>query len=146
MTPDDKPFTPWENIMKNCTLRNSKEALVAAVAALSLVSAVATVSLAPQMAQAADAVDSRTVTVRYSDLNLNTEVGVAALYNRIRHAAEQVCGKVDSLRLDEVATARPCVNHSIASSVGAVGNAQLTTVLMAHVQGLSKPVMVASQR
>lgn len=58
MAPDDKPFTPGE-IMKAFTLRNSNEALVAAVAALSLFSAVVTVTLAPRMAQAADVVDSR---------------------------------------------------------------------------------------
>lgn len=130
--------------MKTFTLRNSNEALVAAVAALSLVSAVATVSLAPRMARAADVVDSRAVTVHYSDLNMNTEAGVAALYNRIRHAAEQICGKADSRRLDEVATAQDCVNQSIASSVGAVGNAQLTTAFMAHLNGSPKPVIVAS--
>ena len=132
--------------MKAFTLHNSNEALVAAVAALLLVSAAAMVFLAPQMARAADVVDGRTVTVHYSDLNTNTEAGVAALYNRIRHAAEQVCGKVDSRRLDEVATTRACVNKSIASSVSAVGNAQLTTVFMAHINGSSKPVMVASLR
>jgi UrcA family protein len=115
--------------MKTFTLRNSNEALVAAVAAFSLLSAVATVCLAPQMARAADVVDSRAVTVRYSDLNMNTEAGVASLYDRIRHAAEQVCGKVDSRRLDELAMAQTCVNHAIASSVSAVGNAQLTAAV-----------------
>jgi len=130
--------------MKTFTLRHSKEALVAAVAALSLVSAVTTVSLVPQMAQAAGVVDSRAVTVHYSDLNMNTEAGVAALYNRIRHAADQVCGKVDSRRLDEVAAAQACVDHSIASSVSAVANAQLTAVFTAHVNGSPSPVLVAS--
>lgn len=132
--------------MKTFTLRRSNEALAAAVAAFSLLSAVATVSLAPRMAQAADVVDSRTVTVRYSDLNMNTEAGVAALYNRISHAAEQVCGKVDARRLEEVATAQACVTHAIASSVVAVGSAQLTTVFLAHVNGSPKPMMVATLR
>jgi hypothetical protein len=49
--------------MKTLTLRNSNEALVAAVAALSLFSAVVTITLAPRMAQAAYVADSRAVAI-----------------------------------------------------------------------------------
>jgi UrcA family protein len=132
--------------MKTFTLRSSNKVLVAAVVALSLGSAVATVTLVPQLALAADGADSRSLTVHYSDLNMNTEAGVASLYSRIRHAAEQVCGKVDTRRLDEVTAAQACVNQAIASSVNAVGNAQLDREYMARVSGAPKLIYVASTR
>jgi UrcA family protein len=126
--------------MKTFTLRNSKNVLFAAVAALSFASMA-------QMAQAADVITDRPAqTVRYSDLNLNTDAGVVTLYNRIHHAAEQVCGNVDGRRLEQVAAARTCVNKAMAASVSAVGNTQLTQVFMTHSNDSPKPVMVASLR
>lgn len=125
--------------MKSVTLGNSKNFVFAAVAAVSLGSVA-------QFAQA-DSVDSRRArTVHYSDLNMNTEAGVAALYNRIRHAAQQVCGEVDSRRLNEAAAAQACVNHAIASSVAAVGNTQLDQEFMARVRAAPKLIYVASTR
>jgi len=140
MTPDDKPFTSRETDMKTFTLRNSKNCLFAAVAAVSFASGA-------QLAQAADVVNDRpALTVRYSDLNLDTQAGAAALYLRIRHAAEQVCGKTDSRRLDEMVVAQDCMNKAIASSVSAVGNAQLTSQYVARVGKAPKQMVLASAR
>jgi UrcA family protein len=126
--------------MKTFTLRNSKNVLFAAVATVSFASVA-------QMALAADVLNDRPAqTVRYSDLNLNTDAGVVTLYNRIHHAAEQVCGNVDSRRLEQVAASQACVNKAMAASVSAVGNTQLTQVFMTHSNGSPKPVMVASLR
>ena len=126
--------------MTTFTLRNSKNVLFAAIAAVSFGSVA-------QMAQAADVINDRPArTVRYSDLNLNTDAGVVTLYNRIHHAAEQVCGNVDSRRLEQVAAAQACVNTAMAASVSAVGSTQLTQVFMARSSGSPKPVMVASLR
>jgi UrcA family protein len=126
--------------MKTFTLRNSKNVIFAAVAVMSLTSLV-------QMAQAADLLnDKPTVTVRYSDLNLDTQAGAAALYQRIRHAAEQVCGKVDSRRLDEVVAVQTCTDKAVASSVSAVGNAQLTSQYTARIGKAPKQIVVASLR
>jgi UrcA family protein len=125
--------------MKTFTLSNNRNLVFAAVAAVSLVSVA-------QFAQA-DSADSRSaLTVHYSDLNMNTEAGVAVLYNRIRHAAQQVCGEVDPRRLDEVAAAQACVNHAIAASVAAVGNTQLDQEFMARVHAAPKLIYVASTR
>jgi hypothetical protein len=55
---------------------------------------------------------------RYSDLNLDTQAGAAALYQRIRHAAEQVCGKTDSRRLDQLAAAREAPGNGVMVSRG----------------------------
>ena len=125
--------------MKAFTLSNGKKFVFAAVAAVSLASVA-------QFAQA-DSIDGRmALTVHYSDLNMNTEAGVATLYNRIRHAAQQVCGEVDSRRLDEAAAAQSCVNHAIAVSVAAVGNTQLDQEFMARVHAAPKLIYVASTR
>ena len=125
--------------MKNFTLSNGKNFVFAAVAALSLVSVA-------QFAQAGSVDGAPALTVRYSDLNMNTEAGVASLYNRIRHAAQQVCGAVDSRRLDEAAAAQACVHQAIAASVAAVGNTQLDQVFMARVHAAPKLIYVASTR
>ena len=125
--------------MKSFTLSNSKSFVFAAVAAASLVSVA-------QFAQA-DSVDGRAaLTVHYSDLNMNTEAGVASLYNRIRHAAQQVCGEVDPRRLDKATAAQACVDHAIAVSVAAVGNTQLDREFMARVHAAPKLIYVASTR
>jgi UrcA family protein len=126
--------------MKTFTLRNSKNILFTAVAAVTFVSVA-------QMAQAADVAGARpALTVHYSDLNLDTPAGAAVLYQRIRHAAEQVCGKVDSRRLDEMVVAQSCMDKAIASSVSAVGNAQLTSQYVARVGKASKQIVLASAR
>ncbi len=126
--------------MKTFTLQNSKNVIFGALAAVSIASVA-------QMAQADAVVGSRpALTVRYSDLNLDTQAGAATLYQRIRHAAAQVCGKVDSRRLDEVIAAQGCMNEAVASSVAAVGNAQLTSQYTAQVGKAPKQIVVASLR
>ena len=56
--------------------------------------AIALVAHSPRAAVAAESVPQ--VTVRYDDLNLSSESGINALRQRIRHAAEMVCGEVDA--------------------------------------------------
>jgi UrcA family protein len=70
--------------MKTQISRNTKHIALTAIAALCLT------SLAAHADETAN--DAPTLTVRYSDLDLGTQAGATALYNRIRHAAEQVCG------------------------------------------------------
>ena len=103
--------------MKINTSNNSKQILWALVGALSL-------AAAGGVAHADAAFDVPARTVHYSDLDLNSEAGVATLYNRIRSAAEQVCGNVDSRRLDEVAAAKACVDHAVSASMNSVNNAK----------------------
>lgn len=125
--------------MKTFTLRNSKNVLVAAVAVMSFVSVAS-------LAQASDFNDRPAMTVHYSDLNLSTQVGAATLYNRIRSAARQVCGNVDSRRLEQASAAKACVNDAIASSVSAVGSPQLNREYGARMGEASKQIVVASLR
>jgi len=133
--------------MNTFTLCNSKHALVAAIAGMSFASVVATLSfiaVAP-VALASELNDRPAMTVHYSDLNLNTQVGVATLYNRIRSAAQQVCGNTDSRRLEQVSAAEVCVDHAIASSVSAVGSPQLNSEYSARTGG-GRKIVVASLR
>jgi UrcA family protein len=125
--------------MKTFTINNSKHFFFAAVAAVSL----ASVGVA---AHADQAVDVPARTVHYSDLNLNTEAGVATLYNRIRNAAQLVCGNVDPRRLDEAASAKACVNHAVFTSVTAVNNPKLTSEYNARANGAQKQINFASIR
>ena len=125
--------------MKTFKMNNAKHFLFAAVAAVSLGS----VAVA---AHADPAVDAPARTVHYSDLNLNTNAGVAALYSRIRNAAQLVCGNVDPRRLDEAASAKACIDKAVFSSVAAVNNPLLTSEYNARVSGAQKQISVASIR
>jgi len=73
-----------------------------------------------------------TRTVRYSDLNLNTQAGAEMLYKRIRNAAEQVCGDVDSRQLQQAAAAKACVDRAIIAGTHAVNHVRLTSTYDAH--------------
>jgi UrcA family protein len=125
--------------MKNFKMNNTQHFLAAVVAAVSL-SSVAVAAHADQ------ALDVPARTVHYSDLNLNTQAGVAALYNRIRSAAQLVCGNVDPRRLDEAASAKACMDKAVFSSVTAVNNPMLTSEYNARVGGAQKQISVASIR
>jgi len=91
--------------------------------------AVATACLACTAAHAdafADAAPTRTV--RYTEADLGTQAGAAALYQRIRVAAEMVCGndEVDHRRLDQMALVNACIRNAIAVGVRAVNDERLT--------------------
>src|ERR1700676_3125951 len=99
MTREDKVNNSRkEKIMK--TINYSKNIALAAVASFCVTG----------FAMGAHAGESdmtvRARTVRYADLNLNTQVGAEVLYRRIESAAEQVCGDVSSRQLAEAAAAK----------------------------------------
>jgi UrcA family protein len=77
--------------------------------------------------------DVRRVTVRFDDLNLEQPRGVAALYRRLRLAAEQVCGEPQ--RPGEAilsADWRACVAQAVERAVGAVDRPALTAYYRQH--------------
>jgi UrcA family protein len=74
-------------------------------------------------------------TVRFQDLDLNTDAGVQVLYHRIKGAANQVCGYVDVRNLVAARTHQACVDRAMADAVAAVNNQMLTkTVAVAQVR------------
>jgi UrcA family protein len=65
-------------------------------------------------------------TVRYQDLNLNTDAGVQVLYKRIHGAANLVCGYVDGRDLVVARAHKACVERAVADAVATVNNQMLT--------------------
>ena len=73
---------------------------------------------------------SRTVAV--SAVDLSTPQRVAVLYQRIRNAAQSVCGYADNRFREEQAAWDECVDQAIANVVARVGSADLTHYYLAR--------------
>jgi UrcA family protein len=74
---------------------------------------------------AADA-DVPSVTVKYADLNLENQEGVASLFHRIRAAARRVCNGDENRDLGSMQIASRCVDDSTARAVAKVNVAGLS--------------------
>jgi UrcA family protein len=72
---------------------------------------------------AAGAGELPTARVRYGDLNLSSDAGVATLYARLRHAADQVC-EYSRFRVVDPA----CVTQAMDGAVAKVANGRLTAL------------------
>lgn len=72
------------------------------------------------------------ITVKFADLDLTTDVGVHRLYKRISAAAEQVCPS-GGRDLQFLAAARKCKAETIERTVQLLGNSRLATVHAEHV-------------
>lgn len=66
------------------------------------------------------------VVVRYGDLNLNSQAGIARLHKRISNAAESVCDQLETRILGLQAAYQQCVDQAVANGVAAVDNANLS--------------------
>ncbi len=88
----------------------------------------AAVALFAALTAGAQAADVPQVHVKYGDLNLTTTSGATVLYQRIRGAADQVCGVADSGDLARFARAKACAAHTVAAAVAAVNVPALTGV------------------
>jgi len=91
---------------------------------LTLIAAgIATLSVAGS-AFAAPIGEPMTARVRYGDLNLSNDAGVAHLYARLRHAASDVC-QVASFRdlVDQ-----QCASAALDNAVASVDNVKLTAL------------------
>ncbi len=62
------------------------------------------------------------VKVSYADLNLNRSEGQQTLYQRLRGAADEICGEVQSKSAREVRQKRDCFNDALDKAVQEVGN------------------------
>ena len=71
------------------------------------------------LAQASTPKDLPSVVVKYGDLSLNTQTGVARLHARLRHAAERVCNPLNSRVLGLREQYEQCVSDAVADSVAA---------------------------
>ena len=87
--------------------------------------------------------DEVSVTVRYGELNLDNEKGVAVLYRRLQRAAEYVCGvepySVSRSRTRQAATAA-CYSATLSASVDKIDNLALKQM---HENSEPAPVLAA---
>jgi UrcA family protein len=77
---------------------------------------------------AADSTDAPSVVVKYGDLNVSSPQGAAALYGRIRVAAEAVCPHLDHADLQSKMHMDVCVDKAIADAVTKVDQPALLAV------------------
>src|SRR5579859_2658370 len=78
------------------------------------------------------------VVVRYHDLNLSSQEGVANLYGRIHAAAVVVCRSVEGPQLVSRVfwtEWNACINHAIANAVNCVHNENLSAYHWERIRG-----------
>ncbi len=84
-------------------------------------------------ARAQEAHTVRQEAVTYRDLNLTSPVGQAAFENRIRHAAQDVCGpSPDRRNFDETADFKACMNRAVSNAVAALPPVQQQAARPSH--------------
>lgn len=76
-------------------------------------------------AHAAPEMTSREATVRFADLNLESEAGIETLYSRLNGAARKVCGTADRGDLQAYDDMKQCRRKSIDAAVARIGNKAL---------------------
>lgn len=98
----------------------------ATVLALALLTAISTLPAHAGAATKHDQVPQ--VVVRYGDLNVETEAGALALYNRIVRAASRVCPSVGIRDLARLQIVRACQDASVARAVAETGIPRLAAI------------------
>jgi len=83
----------------------------------------------------AQAADVPQVHVKYADLNVASSAGAAVLYQRIRSAADQVCGVPGNRDLARIEPAKACAAQAIAAAVAAVNSPALTSMYQVKMGG-----------
>jgi UrcA family protein len=109
----------FHKFLKEQRMVTSKIRYLAAVAT-GLLAATANAGALSQMS---DGAPSRVV--RFGDLDLTTQKGVATLQRRIANAAREVCPQPESRDLSRMAYAHACQNQAIDRAVRAIGNPML---------------------
>jgi UrcA family protein len=72
--------------------------------------------------------DASAVRVSYRDLDLATDAGSRALYERITHAARKVCAVSDIRDLTALAQSDSCERSAVSQAVRQVQSARLATL------------------
>jgi len=73
-----------------------------------------------------------TMVVAYSDLDLDTDGGVHALYSRIAFAASHVCPFQDAMDPEHVALFKSCRDAAIARAISQIKSPQLAALGAEH--------------
>ena len=125
--------------MNTMTLSTRLPSLIATAIFSALASSVATVCTA------ADSSDPPSTVVKYGDLNISTAQDAAALYVRIRWAAEGVCPQFDGRDLGFKMYKDACVNKAITDAVTKVNEPALSAVYNAKHQ-TQRPTLLSQSR
>lgn len=97
-------------------------------------------------AGAGDATETRSITVKFGDLNVSSPDGAAALYSRIRSAAKTVCGPDESSSYPFRTAFNACVHKAIADAVTKVNRMELYTVYNQHNKPALPTGLLSQQR
>jgi UrcA family protein len=95
-------------------------------------------SLGAQLVHADPAPDALSVTVHFADLDLTRSAGAAVLYQRLKSAAETVCGGEGSVRSRDLGSQKrfqECIWSTIGTAVANVDQPTLTAYYRAQVTG-----------
>jgi UrcA family protein len=90
---------------------------------------------------------TRSTVVKFGDLNLNSQEGIAALYKRIHNAAEQVCGAstADTIFPEVAASLHKCIAETETRAVRDVNNGALQAYYSKKT-GRPMPVLASNQK
>ena len=107
---------------------NSKTLTLATARTLTLALAAFSIVMATPRVFAEDSADP-SIKVHFSDLNLQSDAGVATLYGRIQSAARTVCNEaIPSSDPRYVNHYWKCVNSAVANAVNNVNSSTLTAM------------------
>ena len=73
-------------------------------------------------------IETRSVKVRYADLDLTQDAGIRALYQRLRLAARQACGSADSRLLADLRNWQRCFDAALGTAVQRLDHERLTAL------------------
>jgi UrcA family protein len=108
------------------------------------VSAIAIGALSATSAGAANQHDPHSTSVHFADLNTHSPEGIAALYRRIRQAADEVCRPYEIRELEQESGARVCFEDAVAKAVKSVNLPSLTAYANTK-RGHASQIVVAAR-
>jgi UrcA family protein len=116
------------NAISNNGRSNARVSLRAALLTAVLSGMAATPAVAGERASN----DSPQAVVRYGDLDISTDAGALALYNRIADAARRVCPDDQGVRdLNRVRESRACRDAAVTRAVDALGSVKVASIMRA---------------
>jgi UrcA family protein len=82
-----------------------------------------------------------TSVVRFEDLNVNSREGITKLYERIHHAAQQVCRPTEGPQVISRifwSEWNACMDHAVSEAINSVDNPSLSAYYAAHAKGSTR--------
>lgn len=110
-----------------------------------LISVVLCMGFAALRASADEGGEMRSMVVNYVDLDLTAANGVSALYQRLKHAAREVCKTPDGGFGDAVVWLN-CYHNALARAVRDLGNAGVTALYNGEHRAGIPPASAAGKR